>query len=96
MRLRISSTWRPTTCGGKRLKKRCTIQTASSHRFMDIGTFDDVQGLERALGMDCLAPVVRQAEIGWFRPQSWSYWHYRLGLVDKTARPPPMPMHTLG
>lgn len=65
-------------------------------QIMDMGTFEDVQALVAELGTDRLASVVRQAEIGWFRPQSWSYWNYRLGLVDVTDNPPPMPKRRLG
>lgn len=60
-------------------------------RIMDMGTFEDVQGLVATLGTDRLVTVVRQAEIGWFRPHSWNYWHYRLGVIKTTEEPPPMP-----
>lgn len=60
-------------------------------QIMDIGTFADVRGLVRVLRKDRLAAVVGQAEVGWFRPKSWSYWHYRLGLTPTCENPPPMP-----
>ena len=58
---------------------------------MDIGTFEDIQNLVRLLGEERLASVLRHAEPGWFRPQSWAYWHYRLGLTQPSENLPPEP-----
>lgn len=65
-------------------------------QIMDIGTFEDIRSLFQHVGAARLADVVRHAEIGWFRPKSWSYWHYRLGLTKTCEPPPPMPKRTLG
>ena len=55
---------------------------------MDIGTFDDLQTLVRLVGEEKLRDIVAHAEAGWFRPQSWAYWHYRLGLIRPGEDPP--------
>lgn len=57
---------------------------------MDIGDFDDVLRLLASLGEDRFRDVLAHAEPGWFNPRSWSYWHYRLGIV-----PPGWPIPTL-
>ena len=63
---------------------------------MNMGTYEDTQSLERLVGNDLLREVVLHAEAGWFRPRSWSYWHYRLGLIEPGDVPPPMPKRQLG
>ncbi|WP_312283631.1 hypothetical protein [Candidatus Igneacidithiobacillus taiwanensis] len=63
---------------------------------MDIGTLEDILGLERLMGKGRLADVLRHAEAGWFRPQSWAYWHYRLGLTKFDEEPPPEPQREIG
>ena len=65
-------------------------------QIMDIGTFEDCRDLERLVGMDRLRAVVDRAEAGWFRPRSWSYWHYRLHLIEPGDDLPPMPKRVLG
>ena len=55
---------------------------------MDLGDFDDVQALSRAVGEDRLREVLVRAEAGWFRPRSWAYWHHRLGLTEAGGVPP--------
>jgi hypothetical protein len=55
---------------------------------MDLGDFDDVQALSRAVGEDRLREVLIRAEAGWFRPRSWAYWHHRLGLTEAGSVPP--------
>jgi hypothetical protein len=57
---------------------------------MDIGDHDDVQALARQVGDDALREVLAHAQAGWFRPRSWAYWHYRLGLaaVDQVPAAP--------
>lgn len=49
---------------------------------MDIGTLEDMEMLERLVGQEGLKDVIIHAEAGQFRPRSWAYWHYRLGLAD--------------
>lgn len=62
---------------------------------MDIGTFEDIQNLVRLVGEEQLASVLRHAEVGWLRPQSWAYWHYRLGLVQVKEPLPPEPQRSI-
>ena len=62
---------------------------------MDIGTFEDIQNLVRLLGEERLAGVLRSAEPGWFRPQSWAYWHYRLRLTQATDALPVEPQRQI-
>ena len=57
-------------------------------QIMDIGDYDDVQLLAQAVGDDFLRAVLQKAEIGQFSPQSWAYWHYRLGLAESEQVPP--------
>jgi hypothetical protein len=54
---------------------------------MDLGTHEDVQALAKLVGDDTLRDVVLQAEAGQFRPRSWAYWHYRLGLAKEGCVP---------
>ncbi len=49
---------------------------------MDIGTLEDIELLVRLVGEETLKDTIAQAEAGQFRPRSWAYWHYRLGLAD--------------
>lgn len=57
---------------------------------MDIGDWDDVLQLLGAVDEDALRNVLRNAQAGYFRPRSWHYWHYRLGLAE-IGRVPPLP-----
>lgn len=57
---------------------------------MNIGDYDDVQILVHQVGDDMLRNVLIHAEIGQFSEQSWTYWHYRLGL-SKVDCVPEMP-----
>jgi hypothetical protein len=58
---------------------------------MNVGDWDDVCTLVGALGNDPLREALETAVIGQLSPRSWSYWHYRLGLIAPGASPPPMP-----
>lgn len=60
-------------------------------RIMDRGELEDVRELAQHFDNERLAAVLRQAEIDWFHPHSWSYWHYRLGIAKTADEPPPMP-----
>ena len=62
---------------------------------MNLGDWDDVQILARAVGDDYLRAVIRTAEAGQFNERSWAYWHYRLHLA-KVGRVPPLPERTIG
>jgi len=55
---------------------------------MNIGDYDDVQALADTVGDDYLRYVIAHAEPGMFSPKSWTYWHYRLGLVGSKGIPP--------
>jgi hypothetical protein len=58
---------------------------------MNVGDWDAVCTLVDALGNDPLRETLETAVIGQFSPRSWSYWHYRLGLIVPGALPPPLP-----
>lgn len=58
---------------------------------MNIGDYADVQLLVQQVGDEVLREVVRHAQAGQFSPRSWTYWHYRLGLVS-VDHVPPMPL----
>jgi hypothetical protein len=62
---------------------------------MNIGDYSDVQAMSNDLGEDRLRQTLRAAEAGQFNPKSWSYWHYRLGLIKvetKFDQVPSMPV----
>lgn len=61
-------------------------------RVMDIGTLDDIVSMEARFGRDELTKALTTAEAGALRPKSWSFWHYRLGLVPPGAACPPLPV----
>jgi hypothetical protein len=48
---------------------------------MNIGDYSDVQAMSNEQGEDMLKQTLMAAEAGQFNPKSWSYWHYRLGLI---------------
>jgi len=58
---------------------------------MDIGDWDDVVVLMKSLGDDYLTKILTHAEAGQFRPISWHFWHYKLGLVTPEVMMPGMP-----
>ena len=58
---------------------------------LDLGTFEDWALLKKTFGLHQLRRAVREALPGWFRPKSWTYWHYRLGLVPWGAEVPDLP-----
>lgn len=57
---------------------------------MDIGDHADVEALASRIGDEALRAVLRQAQPGQFRPRSWTYWHYRLGM-SAVGQVPPLP-----
>jgi hypothetical protein len=61
-------------------------------RVMDIGGFADFRIVESHFGAEAMRDALRRAEPGWFRPRSWYYWHYRMGLAPWGGEPPPMPV----
>mgnify|MGYP001608610284 CR=1 FL=1 len=62
---------------------------------MDIGDYDDVQLLAKQVGDNVLREVLTHAEAGQFRPRSWAYWHYRLGICGVGDTVPPLPTRVL-
>jgi len=58
---------------------------------MNLGTLEDADQLETLLAPSALIAVLHHATPGWFRPRSWSYWHYRLGLIDSQQPVPSLP-----
>ena len=62
---------------------------------MDIGDFGDVVRVLDDVGEEPLRDVLAHAEPGWFKPRSWSYWHYRLGVVTPGAALPAMPKRAI-
>jgi hypothetical protein len=60
-------------------------------KIMDIGTRNDECAVLESFGEVVLRGVLLHSEPGWFRPKSWSYWIYRLGVVPVDAEPPVMP-----
>lgn len=62
---------------------------------MDIGDFADALRVLDDLGEDPLRDVLAHAEPGWFNPRSWSYWHYRLGVVPPGGPVPNLPKRAL-
>ena len=62
---------------------------------MNIGTFQDMQGLAEHVGDDYLREVLQNAEPGQFNERSWSYWHYRL-CITPSEEVPPMPQRRFG
>jgi hypothetical protein len=63
-------------------------------QIMDIGDFDDVRRVAEEVGDDALRDVISHAEAGWLSPRSWTYWHYRLGLVEPGSGVPKPPRRT--
>ncbi|MHB8287914.1 MAG: hypothetical protein ACYDEY_01505 [Acidimicrobiales bacterium] len=55
---------------------------------MDLGDWDDECDVEDAFDQGVLRNVLTNAQAGWFRPKSWSFWHYRLGITPLGAQPP--------
>ncbi len=58
---------------------------------MDLGSLDDVRSLESVFSGEILRNVLQNAEPGWFRPKSWSFWHYRLKIIELNKDPPELP-----
>ncbi len=63
---------------------------------MDIGDFHDMEELRGAVGDDRLRVVLAGAGPGQFRPRSWHFWHYRLGLAKRPRDVPPLPERKFG
>ena len=62
---------------------------------MNFGTFDDIRRLEKTLGPERLAAVMRQAAPGWISDRSWEFWRGRLSRVLQRAMPEEAPRRSL-
>ena len=80
--------WWKTGYSGAFLQRRIVAQV------MDIGDYGDVLRVLDELGEDPFRDVLTHAEAGWLNARSWSYWHYRLGLVPPGEPVPPLPHRT--
>ena len=58
-------------------------------KVMDIGDYHDIQKLAGYYSDDYLRVIVLTSEPGAFRPRSWVYWNYRLGLATPGHLPAP-------
>ncbi|HVW22068.1 MAG TPA: hypothetical protein VHC86_12715 [Opitutaceae bacterium] len=58
---------------------------------MDEGDGDECALVRSFFGAAQMRRALRQAAYGWFRPASWSYWHYRLKLIPHGAEVPAPP-----
>lgn len=57
---------------------------------MNLGTYADIEALERTLGPERLAAIMTKAEPGWFSPRSWEFWRGRLSASGcRIAEGPP-------
>jgi len=61
---------------------------------MDLGTWDDCNIIEDYFGRVAMRRALKQTEPGWFRPRSWVFWHYCLGLTEWGDEPPPLPVRS--
>jgi hypothetical protein len=61
---------------------------------MNLGTYDDIRGLEGILTPTELADVMRRAQPGWFDARSWSLWRGRLNAAGEGVIPENPPVRT--
>jgi len=57
---------------------------------MELGNYEDVLQLTQTAGPASLKDVILTAEAGWFSPESWHFWNYRLDLCE-VGHVPPLP-----
>jgi hypothetical protein len=62
---------------------------------MNLGTFEDIRLLERALGRERLADVMLAAEPGWFSGRSWEFWRGRLSPFARAPIPEEAPRRSV-
>ena len=60
-------------------------------RVMTLGTWEDVQELQEAVGEQKFRQALSHAPPGIFDERSWNYWHYRFGILPI----PPLPKRSL-
>ncbi len=75
--------WEPVG-GGEHPPARLVAQV------MNLGTYDDIRGLERCFRPEALGEVLSNAAPGWFSPRAWEFWRGRLSLhgIELADRPP--------
>lgn len=56
---------------------------------MDSAGGDDILEMERVVGPTFLTQALKTAPVGAMRPNSWSFWHVRLGLFGSDGEFPP-------
>lgn len=60
-------------------------------QIMDLGTEEDTRFLLENNKSEDLCFVLRNAQPGWFRPKSWTFWHYVLDIAEHEKDIPPLP-----
>ena len=63
--------WKP-ICGSRHSDDRIIAQV------MNLGTYDDIRRLEKAVGRERLAATLGRAAAGWLSDRSWEIWRGRL------------------
>lgn len=58
---------------------------------MNLGTYDDILLLERAVGTARLVEIMLHAEPGWINDRSWEFWRGRLSFATGAAIPDKAP-----
>jgi hypothetical protein len=58
---------------------------------MNLGTYDDILLLERAVGTARLVEIMLDAEPGWINDRSWEFWRGRLSFATGAAIPDKAP-----
>jgi hypothetical protein len=61
---------------------------------MNLGTYDDILLLERAVGAARLADVMLRAEPGWIDDRSWQFWRGRLSFATGAVIPSKPPQRS--
>jgi hypothetical protein len=56
-------------------------------QIMNLGTYDDILLLERAVDRTRLVEIMRHAEPGWFNDRSWEFWRGRLSFATGALIP---------
>ena len=63
------------------------VSLANPRRFlaqvMTLGTWQEVQQVKEAFGLDAFKETLLNAPAGVFDPRSWAYWHNVLGLPER-------------
>lgn len=54
---------------------------------MNLGNWDDIQSLRKAVNNKILKQVLRNAPAGYFNYRSWDYWHAKLGVKSVPVLP---------